>query len=77
MYSARTRIDLVVDGRRYPVAKMGPFRLVLQEGVSADLDRGEAEVVMTIDDDQLYRWMVFLTDGAVPYEREVPVMQLL
>lgn len=74
-FSARTRICLVSGGRCYPVAKMGPYRLVLREGVEADLDAGEAEVVMTVDERE-HRWPVMLTDGAVPYEPEVHLLPL-
>lgn len=69
-YSAVVRMELIANGRSYPVAKAGPTQLTLVE--PADIPTGPARFVTTVDGCPI-AWMVNLTNGAVPFDRAVAI----
>jgi hypothetical protein len=68
-YSSEVQLFLIVEGRSYSLAQIGPDFVTLRE--PAELPPAEAEVVMIIDGREQNRWAVTLEHGAVPFELDV------
>jgi hypothetical protein len=67
-YSSDVQLRLIVAGREYALAQIGPDFVMLRE--PANLPSGDAEVVMMIDGRER-RWAVTLEHGANGAELEV------
>jgi hypothetical protein len=68
-YSSDVQLFLVIEGRSYALAQIGPDFVTLREPV--DLPSDEAEVVMMIDGREQDRWAVTLEHRAVLSELDV------
>jgi hypothetical protein len=65
-FSADIRLDLLVDGQKIPLAKVGPNYAVLQGPV--EIPAGSiALLVMTVDGRE-HRWEIVLENGIVPFD---------
>jgi hypothetical protein len=69
-YSADVKLDLRVNGCLFPLAQMGPNRLILRQETS--LPDGPAEVIATIDGEP-QRWTVDIADCHLT-RRMVPII---
>ena len=67
-YSSNVQLRLIIAGREYPLAQIGPDFVMLRE--PADLPSCDAEVVMMIDGHES-RWPITLQHGATRAELEV------
>ena len=65
-FSADIRLDLLVDGRAIPLAKVGPNYAVLQERV--EIPAGSPAVLLMTVDGRVHRWEIVIEDGIVPFE---------
>lgn len=70
-YSATVRLTLLAGGLAFPLAKVGPERVVLQRG-GVSLAPGVGEVIMLVDGREK-RWSVVLSNGIVPFDRNVEI----
>jgi hypothetical protein len=73
MYSTTVRLELRVEGRAYPVAKIGPGYIVFRGSVELPPCRGE--MMMEVDG-EVERWDVVLKHGATPIDFKTPVVKL-
>lgn len=67
-FSADIRLELRAGGRTIDLASIGPGAVVAR--LPVELDRGPAEIVMTVDGDPV-TWQVTLPNGAVPYDSTI------
>lgn len=65
-FSAEIRLDLIVNGRTIPLAKVGPNYAVLQDRV--EIAAGSAAVLVMSVDGREHRWEIVLEHGVVPFE---------
>jgi hypothetical protein len=65
-FSADIRLDLVVNGRSIPLARVGPNYAVLQERV--DIPAGSPAILLMNVDGREHRWEIVLENGIVPFE---------
>jgi hypothetical protein len=68
-HSSYVDLALLLDGKSYSLAQIGPDFVRLREPI--ELTPCEAEVVMKIDGVERRRWNVFLKYGAVPFDLNV------
>lgn len=73
-YSSSVTLHLVVGGRSWELASIGPDYVTLRNG-GIELDRCQGQIVMLIDGEER-RWDVLLKDGAVPYEPTIRINDL-
>ena len=69
-FSADVRLDLLVNGRYIPLAKLGPGYLVLQN--TDDVPAGQDAVLIMNVDGREHRWEINLTQGIVPFGESFP-----
>lgn len=67
-FSADVRLELRAGGQIVDLASIGPDAVVAR--LPAELERGPAEIVMTVDGDPV-TWQVMLPNGAVPYDKTI------
>ncbi|WP_092050681.1 hypothetical protein [Planctomicrobium piriforme] len=67
-YSSHVRLELLLDGHCYRVAKTGPSYFVLTDQV--DLPAAAAVLRMIVDGRE-HLWNIFLKNGAVPFDERV------
>jgi hypothetical protein len=65
-FSADVRLDLLVDGRLIPLAKIGPEYAVLQN--PDDVPAGQDAVLIMNVDGREHRWEIQLKEGIVPFD---------
>ena len=73
MYSPEIRLHLEVGDRRFPLAKLGPDYIVFREPV--EFEPGLAEVVMELDD-HTKRWKVQIERAPLPFDLQVPTIDV-
>lgn len=67
-YSANVKIELLLNGFVLPVAQLARDFLILR--APAQHDSAEAEVVLTVDQEEM-RWRVWLPDGLNTHQERV------
>lgn len=67
-YSANVSLDLLVDGRKIPLAKVGPEKGVLQE--RHEIPAGQEAVLLMMVDGREHRWEIVLENGIAGFDEE-------
>ncbi|HEY3969173.1 MAG TPA: hypothetical protein VGM05_31775 [Planctomycetaceae bacterium] len=65
-FSADMTLDLLIEGRRVPLAKIGPGYAVAKS--LEDVPAGTEAILLMIVDGREHRWQIVLTDGMVPFD---------
>jgi len=65
-FSADVRLDLLVNGRLIPLAKVGPGYAVLQN--RDDVPAGQDATLIMHVDGREHRWEIQLKEGIVPFD---------
>jgi hypothetical protein len=67
-FSADIRLELLVNGRLIPLAKIGPDYAVLR--TPQEIQAGESAVLIMVVDGREHQWDIVLQHGAVPFEEK-------
>jgi len=65
-FSADVTLDLLVEERRIPLAKIGPGYAVSKS--LEDVPAATEAILLMIVDGREHRWEIVLTDGMVPFD---------